>query len=1550
MSSRTRAPVLTPDAFFPGERDSSRRASRQNESSMHPPTSQNTATVPRGPAFKQIVATLDVVRITDRIVACGLPGSNPSDRKAHRNNVADLGLFLRGRYKDRFMVWNLTGDTTQGSYDTAPLNHQVVSFGISKAYQLSLKTLFDIARSMHAWLSLHPENVAVVHCTNGVGRTGIAIAAYLRYSETFSDAATAFEYFVSRRTPNDQAWPSVSQRRYIQYFNNAILVNGLLPTPYPLLLDSIVLNTIPDFDDNASFSGSNDATCRPGIEIYQNRKLIYSRVYTRYKPNGPVIVDLDTDTVVFEFSDLNLSGGSAQGLLLDRDVQIRIFHCADPDDGVSEASQVVTMVNFSFHTGFMPAGFIRVAARDLDLSRRDVEDGRFGAGFSMDLVFDEVQGAMRMKEEEKPVSYARCLDKSVSKCLARLISYHVVKVDERLMKGLEGMGISRLLACIALQKTNNDIKAAYDYFKSTLSIEQASRPSSGLSSTVATTPSQSLRDSATSPTHSMSSSVASNNSSNTGRRPPPTVADLRQQTQNRAASSGAASGAPLPPPNQPLHRDRSPSQNSSHRPLPSQLGRKASNASSDGGFSSDTNSNVRSSIQRLENLLQKSADFSMSSAQPSPALGPRSSSRSPKESRPAHSSTTTTSTSHRSEEDKAAEELLQQLRERKKMAAAGAANSSSTHPIPSDEKIELVGTTSSARTSGGAGAVATAAAAAIQPRSVSREGRRAESSTSRAVVPPPRTDASRDRHHHHQHSDTPSTKLAQTVPATDEYDYLDMYSELVEEELSPVSPTLQESVPATSILKRVPERTTTAAAAAAAPRHQASATPVSQAPPAPVLKKVPSRAGASPERQNVAIPRRDVSPAPPTAPPPPPPSVIEPEPAPLEKERSSTATSLTKLRESETSRKSTVLKKRQTLLWKDVEGEAAGTKEPANKKAAAVGRDGKQVEVKKFEELFCFVPGASKSGPKLVQKAQFTTLLDFRRANVIAIGMSRFTRQNITGTDLAASVTNLDTTKVNIDDLVQLKQLIPTESEARILNEYHNTPRRAGALPLAPAETFMIDLIKADLDIGQHVEAFLFLLQLPQEVRDMNSQLDSISAMCTQLQTSSDLKVVLRTVYQLSQLSNENLGAGNASFRPWMGKEAKAIGFKIDGLVRLKDVKSADGKWSLLNFLVDLVNRNRPDVLDFTLKFHALKQIRQIDLRQMIAQLFHLDKTLNLLKIYQYKNADFVTKLKPFVEAASTSIAGIRARFDVFSQAWLETARYFAEDPQDYILLPELFEQVRENPDPNYNLKSKNQQAELVSGDYRKQMMHLFIAMHVFLFAFEDCVKQNRRKVEEEAKKLAREAAAAEERRRREDARAIKEGRSVPNRAGDGESSGGYVPEFMQKAAAAAASSSAAQSGSGTSPTNGMTSPVESTASETSEQTLIGVNMKPNNAMRNRASVMLLQRKELEAQEMLERFSGMIQDATDLTDTELQQQAESMEDDDENGMLRDDSGSDAGRSAGDFDDDRGYDSGSNAGGNRDSFQSVVSSYPAGADGREQCQECFMPRDECYCNW
>ena len=63
---------------------------------------------PASQELKSALISLDLVRITDRILTCGTPTSGPSNPRQNKNNVEQLANFLNQKYP-RYMIWNLSG-------------------------------------------------------------------------------------------------------------------------------------------------------------------------------------------------------------------------------------------------------------------------------------------------------------------------------------------------------------------------------------------------------------------------------------------------------------------------------------------------------------------------------------------------------------------------------------------------------------------------------------------------------------------------------------------------------------------------------------------------------------------------------------------------------------------------------------------------------------------------------------------------------------------------------------------------------------------------------------------------------------------------------------------------------------------------------------------------------------------------------------------------------------------------------------------------------------------------------------------------------------------------------------------------------------------------------------------------------------------------------------------------------------------------------------------------------------------------------------------------
>ena len=206
--------------------------------------------------------------------------------------------------------------------------------------------------------------------------------------------------------------------------------------------------------------------------------------------------------------------------------------------------------------------------------------------------------------------------------------------------------------------------------------------------------------------------------------------------------------------------------------------------------------------------------------------------------------------------------------------------------------------------------------------------------------------------------------------------------------------------------------------------------------------------------------------------------------------------------------------------------------------------------------------------------------MDIRRSNNVSIILSRFTRRGQKIPILIYAICEMDETALNMDDLLSLRSLFPTKEERLMLKSYLDKERQnptPNKPPLAPAEKFMVQVMK-ETDLYPLLCVFLCKLQVQTETEEIQNSLDRMQNVLTGIRNSQKFKTLLRFVLQLGTLEYDDEGKMNKSYRPWMGKEARSLGFKIDGLARLKDVKSADGNWSLMNFLIEMIVAENKDV------------------------------------------------------------------------------------------------------------------------------------------------------------------------------------------------------------------------------------------------------------------------------------------------------------------------------------------------------------------------------------
>lgn len=139
-----------------------------------------------------------------------------------------------------------------------------------------LGLLIKICTNIETWIKKDSENVAIVHCYDGKGRTMTICACVMTWMGWFNTPMEALAVCLDRRgLPESAVLPS--QYRCLQYFDN--LMQGIRPVGDGFTLTSLTIHSLPDIEDN---------TCSPYIEIYNQNELVYCSYRKGSKTKGIV--------------------------------------------------------------------------------------------------------------------------------------------------------------------------------------------------------------------------------------------------------------------------------------------------------------------------------------------------------------------------------------------------------------------------------------------------------------------------------------------------------------------------------------------------------------------------------------------------------------------------------------------------------------------------------------------------------------------------------------------------------------------------------------------------------------------------------------------------------------------------------------------------------------------------------------------------------------------------------------------------------------------------------------------------------------------------------------------------------------------------------------------------------------------------------------------------------------------------------------------------------------------------------------------------------------
>lgn len=420
---------------------------------------------------------LDITIFSKRLVVCGRICHLSTDIPSRINNLDQMSDVLsRQSQFSKYLLFNF-GTPDDSLYDPVHFNNQVCRFITHKALMPTLDTIFQAVLAMSGWLDLLPTNIVVVHCRNGLGRSGIIVACFLRFWGLFESTYDAFDRFLAIRCSNSKKhetlWANSTLRRYLRYFNDCVTLKGMVPNHATLQIHQVIINTVPDFDGHGS--------CQAEAEVYCNGELAFSSIIktkelensteqihddddvswcdpqtTLEDDNLAIGVHRPNDTTI-KFQDDQMIIFWLDAVQVNKDVVVRVLNKSQGNLAGT------TIFAFAFNTGFVNSGILRVQAEDMVLPLWNVpapgytnSRSRFMSNFSADFIMTNV--AQTVFE-----TYTVYFNSDSTKILTELTRHHSISPMASAISALELLPGPAEVKIAALQMFNNDLHSAHVY-------------------------------------------------------------------------------------------------------------------------------------------------------------------------------------------------------------------------------------------------------------------------------------------------------------------------------------------------------------------------------------------------------------------------------------------------------------------------------------------------------------------------------------------------------------------------------------------------------------------------------------------------------------------------------------------------------------------------------------------------------------------------------------------------------------------------------------------------------------------------------------------------------------------------------------------------------------------------------------------------------------------------------------------------------------------------------------------------------------------------------
>ena len=138
--------------------------------------------------------------------------------------------------------------------------------------------------------------------------------------------------------------------------------------------------------------------------------------------------------------------------------------------------------------------------------------------------------------------------------------------------------------------------------------------------------------------------------------------------------------------------------------------------------------------------------------------------------------------------------------------------------------------------------------------------------------------------------------------------------------------------------------------------------------------------------------------------------------------------------------------------------------------------------------------------------------------------------------------------------------------------------------------------------------------------------------------------------------------------------KANAAGFKIDSLLKIRDMKTTEGKSNLLVYLLDFLQKNKPDFMNLPTDLKTVGSASKISLdgmSEILAEkkrnVYKLEKFVETYKLNNFEDLNgvfdrYLIVIEPFLEEAKKHVDVVEEKLNLANLEFTSILKLFGDD------------------------------------------------------------------------------------------------------------------------------------------------------------------------------------------------------------------------------------------------------------------------------------------------